>query len=62
MDFEDEDLVPKTAKPKPKNLEPMGVEELKAYVAELEEEIARAQQAIAAKQRVSSDAERFFKK
>ena len=62
MGFEDEDLEPKTKKPKPKDLSPLGIKELKAYIAELEAEIARAKQAIAAKQSHSADAERFFKK
>lgn len=61
MDVDDENL-PQKAKPKRKDLTPMGVEELKDYIAELEAEIARVQHAIAAKQSHGKDVERFFKK
>jgi uncharacterized small protein (DUF1192 family) len=61
MDVDDENL-PQKAKRKRKDLTQMGVEELKAYIAELETEIARTRQAIAAKQSHGADVERFFKK
>ena len=61
MDVDDEGLVPET-KPKPKDLTQMGIEELRDYIAELEAEIARVQEVIAAKQSHGADAERFFKK
>ncbi len=61
MDVDDENL-PQKAKPKPKDLTQMGVAELKSYIAELEAEIARVKEAIAAKQSHGADVERFFKK
>ncbi len=42
-------------------LDPMGVKELHAYVAELQAEIARAEVAIARKQDHRGAAERFFR-
>ena len=42
-------------------LDPMGVEELQAYVAELQAEIARAEVAITRKQDHRGAAERFFR-
>lgn len=60
MDFDD--LDPKTAKPKKKDLEVMGVEALNDYIADLEAEIARARAAIAAKGDARSVAESFFRK
>ncbi len=61
MDVDDENL-PQKAKRKPKDLTQMGIEELTAYIAELETEIARVKQAISAKQSHGADVERFFKK
>ena len=57
-----EDLEPRKAKPAPKDLTVMGVAEIEAYIATLEEEITRARAAIAAKQAQKSAAEAFFKK
>ena len=45
-----------------KNLEPMSIEALGEYIAELEAEIARAQAAIAAKKSVRAGAESLFKR
>ncbi len=42
-------------------LDPMGVEELQAYIAELQAEIARAEVAITRKQDHRGAAERFFR-
>ena len=42
-------------------LDPLGVEELQSYIAELQAEIARAEVAIARKQDHRGVAERFFR-
>ncbi|MGH6954737.1 MAG: DUF1192 domain-containing protein [Alphaproteobacteria bacterium] len=57
-----EELEPKKAKPQPRNLEVMGVEELDAYVAELAAEIERVKQVIAAKRSHRSGADSLFKR
>ncbi|MBM3565844.1 MAG: DUF1192 domain-containing protein [Alphaproteobacteria bacterium] len=57
-----DDLEPRAKKPVPKNLEEMSVEALKAYIADLEAEIARARAVIAGKQSARQGAEAFFKK
>lgn len=59
MDIEDSD--PKTKKPKLRNLDPLGVEELQNYIAELREEIARVEADIARKKKHLSAAESLFK-
>ena len=51
-----------TARPGPRNLEPMSVAELESYIAGLEAEIARARAQIAAKQRVRGGADALFKR
>jgi uncharacterized small protein (DUF1192 family) len=62
MTFPEEDL-PRPAKNllSPPVLEPLGVEELIAYIAALESEITRVRQAIAAKQAHAAAAAAFFK-
>lgn len=60
MDWDD--LDPKTKKPKPRNLDIMGIEELEEYILDLEAEIARVRQTIAAKRSVKAGAEALFKK
>jgi uncharacterized small protein (DUF1192 family) len=60
--MEEEDLRPLKAKPQPRNLDPMSVGELDAYIAELEAEIARARAEIVRKDRIKSGAEALFKK
>ncbi len=60
--MEPQDLEPRHAKPKPKPLDALSVEELEAYIADLEAEIARARAAIAAKQSHRSSAEALFRK
>lgn len=57
-----DDLEPLKQKPKPKNLEPMSVAELNAYIAELEDEIARVRADIARKTTHRAGAESLFKK
>jgi uncharacterized small protein (DUF1192 family) len=60
MDFED--LEPRAKPAKPKDLSSHSVEELRDYVGRLQAEIARAEQAIAAKQSYRAGAEAFFKR
>jgi uncharacterized small protein (DUF1192 family) len=57
-----EDLEPRKQTPEKKNLDPMSVEELRRYIMELECEIQRAREAIAAKEKVRAGAEAFFKR
>ena len=57
-----DDLEPRTKKPQKRNLEPMGVDELRAYIAELQAEIARVEEDIARKQKHLSAAESLFKR
>jgi uncharacterized small protein (DUF1192 family) len=57
-----DDLEPRKAKPLPKNLDNLGVVELREYIGELEAEIARAQSFIDKKQAHKAGAEEFFKK
>lgn len=56
-----EDLEPRKAKPKPRDLDLMGVEELEEYLAELKEEAARVEAKIAAKKSYKAGAEGLFK-
>lgn len=56
-----EDLEPRKTKPKPKNLDPLSVDELEDYIRELEEEIARAKGEIAKKSAHLNAAQAFFK-
>lgn len=60
--MQEEDLDPRTKRPKPKDLEIMSIEALEEYIAGLEAEVERARAAIAAKQDHRSAAETFFKK
>lgn len=57
-----EDLEPRKAKPKPKNLDPLSIDELNDYIAELEAEIARVKADIVKKSAHLSAAAAFFKK
>lgn len=56
-----EELEPRKKKPEPKNLEAMGVEELEAYQAELEAELARVKTEIEGKKSYLAGAGAFFK-
>ena len=56
-----EDLEPRKTKPKPKDLEVMGVEELEEYLAELDAEAARVKEKLAAKKAYLTGAEGLFK-
>jgi uncharacterized small protein (DUF1192 family) len=60
MDWDE--LEPRKAKPKPKDLQPMSIAELTDYIAELEAEIVRAREMIAAKRKERSGAEGLFRK
>jgi len=57
-----EELEPRKAKPKPRNLDPLSVDELEAYIQELQDEIARVKAEIAKKQAHLNAAAAFFKK
>ncbi|MBI2235594.1 MAG: DUF1192 domain-containing protein [Magnetospirillum sp.] len=57
-----EDLEPRKKAPEKRNLEPLSVDELGDYIAELEGEIGRARAAITAKQSVRAGAEALFKR
>ena len=56
-----EDLEPLKKKPKPKDLDNLGVDELEDYLAELEAEMARVREKLAAKKAYLSGAEGLFK-
>jgi uncharacterized small protein (DUF1192 family) len=58
----DDDADPRKKAPKLRNLEPMSVDELAAYVEELKAEIVRAEADIAKKKAYSEAATSFFKK
>lgn len=57
-----DDLEPPKPKPGKPDLEPMSIEALHEYIADMEAEIARARAAIAGKQGVRSHAEQLFKR
>ena len=56
-----EDLEPRATKPKPKDLEAMGVEELTEYLAELEAEAERVRAKIESKRAYLEGAATLFK-
>lgn len=56
-----DDLMPRSQKPKPRDLSLMSVGDLKDYIADLQAEIARAEAMIASKQSSRSEAEKWFK-
>jgi uncharacterized small protein (DUF1192 family) len=60
--MDEEDLLPQRQKPKPRDLSPLGLSELEAYIAELEAEIARTRDEIAHKRRQRGGAESLFKR
>jgi uncharacterized small protein (DUF1192 family) len=57
-----DDLEPRTKKPQKRNLEPLGVAELEAYIGELRDEITRVEADIQRKKKHLSAAEGLFKK
>jgi uncharacterized small protein (DUF1192 family) len=56
-----DDSEPAKKKPAPKNLDPMSVDDLREYIAELEAEIERARAQIAKKETQRLAAGAFFK-
>ncbi|MEJ1994662.1 MAG: DUF1192 domain-containing protein [Limibacillus sp.] len=59
--MDSDDLEPRKVKPKPKDLELLGVEELEEYIAGLQAEIDRARAVIDGKQSHKGAAEALFK-
>jgi uncharacterized small protein (DUF1192 family) len=56
-----DDLEPRKAKPQPKNLDPMSVEELAAYIEDLKSEIRRVEENMQKKKAHLSAAAGLFK-
>ena len=59
--MEPEDLEPQRPTIAPPNLDPLSVEDLTDYIAQLEAEIERVRAVIATRKDHLSDAEKFFK-
>ena len=59
--MDSDDLEPRKVKPKPKDLELLGVKELEEYIAGLQAEIDRARAVIDGKQSHKGAAEALFK-
>lgn len=57
-----EDLEPRQKQPKPKDLDAMGVDDLAAYLAELEAEADRVKAKIASKKTYLAGADTLFKR
>jgi uncharacterized small protein (DUF1192 family) len=60
--FEDEDIAAQKQAPKKKDLTPLSIAELEDYIAEMEAEILRVREALAAKRRQRGGAESLFKR
>ena len=60
--LEEDDLAPLRKAPKPKDLTPLSIADLEAYIGALRAEIARAEEAIAAKHHQRGGAESLFKR
>jgi uncharacterized small protein (DUF1192 family) len=60
--MDEEDLLPQRQKPKPRDLNLMGVAELEEYIAEMRTEIARVEAEIAGKKKHRGGAEALFKR
>ena len=58
----DDDLEPRSEKPKKKDLSLLSVTELEAYIEALEAEIVRTRNEISARQKQKSGAESIFKR
>ncbi|MCB1537919.1 MAG: DUF1192 domain-containing protein [Rhodospirillales bacterium] len=58
----DDDFVPQKAKPQPKKLDSLSVDELEDYITELQEEIVRVEGEIKRKKASAQAAAGFFKK
>ena len=59
--FDDENLPRPTDNTIPRKLDSLSIESLKEYILELEEEIARVKNEIAKKEKLHTDASKFFK-
>ena len=60
--MDEEDLLPRQKKPAKKDLSPLSIAELEAYIGELEQEIERTRGEIAAKRKQRSGADSLFKR
>ena len=60
--MDEDDLLPRTKQPAKKNLAPMSIAELDAYIAELEEEIVRVRADIHSKRAQRGGADALFKR
>jgi uncharacterized small protein (DUF1192 family) len=60
--FDEDGLEPLHKTPKKKDLTPLSIADLEAYIAAMEEEIARVKEAIAAKRKQRGGAEQLFKR
>ena len=60
--MDEDDLLPRAKEPRRKNLAPLSIVELEAYIGELEEEISRVRADIAAKRAQRGGAEALFKR
>ena len=60
--FEDEDIAAQKTPPKKKDLTPLSLAELEAYIADMESEILRVRTEIAAKRKQRGGAESLFKR
>ena len=60
--MEDEDLDPRRKTPKKRDLTPLSIDELEAYIAEMEGEILRVREAISAKRKQRGGADSLFKR
>ena len=59
--FDNENLPRKTANTIPRKLDAMSIESLKEYIDELRDEIARVEDEITKKEKLHTDAAKFFK-
>lgn len=57
----DEELDPRTKRPKLRNLDNMSVDELEDYISQLKEEIARVEENVKKKKAYKNAASSFFK-
>ncbi|HZB93159.1 MAG TPA: DUF1192 domain-containing protein [Stellaceae bacterium] len=60
--MDEEDLLPRRKPPQKRDLAPLAIAELEAYIVELEQEIERVRGEIAAKHRQRSGADSLFKR
>jgi len=60
--MDEDDSLPRAKEPQRKNLAPLSIAELEAYIGELEEEIGRVRADIATKRAQRGGAEALFKR